>query len=116
MSEHDQGQDGSQDRGRDQGRGDGLAIVGWHSAVCPVMDLRGELRTTTAAGSSREADHVLGGRPAAVAVDLSRPAFCDAEGAGALIGAERRARELGGRLVLAGVTKTPPRLLMERPW
>ncbi|MET8862006.1 hypothetical protein ABZW11_03525 [Nonomuraea sp. NPDC004580] len=41
MSEHDQGQDGSKDRGIDQGRGDGLVIVVWHSAVCPVMDLRG---------------------------------------------------------------------------
>ncbi|GAA1633149.1 hypothetical protein GCM10009733_032600 [Nonomuraea maheshkhaliensis] len=84
-------------------RGDELVIVVWHSAVCPVMDLRGELCTTTAAGSSRETDHVLVGRTAAVAVDLSQPAFCDVEGAGALIGAERRARELGGRLVLAGV-------------
>ncbi|MFB9471756.1 hypothetical protein ACFFR3_19730 [Nonomuraea salmonea] len=49
--------------------------MGWHSAVCPVMGLRGELRTTTAAGSSREADHVLAGRPAAVAVGLAAAEF-----------------------------------------
>ncbi|MEU8362665.1 STAS domain-containing protein [Nonomuraea sp. NPDC048882] len=54
---------------------------------------------------------MLAGQPAAVVVDLSRLAFCDFEGMGALIGAERRARELGGRLVLTGARGQCARLL-----
>ncbi|MFI6180519.1 STAS domain-containing protein [Nonomuraea sp. NPDC051191] len=109
MGEHDQDHDGA--RATIRGAGDGLAIVVWHSAVCPVIGLRGELRAATAAGFIREADRVLASRPAAVVVDLSRLAFCDFEGVGALIGAERRTRELGGRLVLAGARGGCARLL-----
>ncbi|WP_433435432.1 STAS domain-containing protein [Nonomuraea sp. CA-141351] len=107
MGEHDQ----DHDLGHDQGRRDRLAIAVWHSPVCPVIGLRGELCTTTAADFARAVDGLLADWPAAVVVDLSRLAFCDLEGVGALIGADRRARELGGRLVLAGVQDQCARLL-----
>ncbi|RBQ20952.1 hypothetical protein DP939_07770 [Spongiactinospora rosea] len=109
MGDHDHDHDQRHDR--DQGRRDGLAITVWHSAVCPVIGLRGELGTTTAAEFAREMDHALAPRPAAVVVDLSRLAFCDFEGMGALIGAHRRARRRGGELVLAGAQGRCARLL-----
>ncbi|MER7498558.1 STAS domain-containing protein [Nonomuraea pusilla] len=52
-----------------------------------MIALRGELAAATAADLAREVEHVLAGRPAAVVVvDVSRLAFCDFEGVGALIG------------------------------
>ncbi|MEV4179613.1 STAS domain-containing protein [Nonomuraea sp. NPDC049709] len=122
MGEHEHGQvqihgriDGQSQwrrHGQGNGRGDGLAIVMvWQSTVCPVIALRGELGAATVADLVREVDRVLAGRPAAVVVDLSRLAFCDFEGIGALIGANRRARQLGGELVLAGAQGRCARLL-----
>ncbi|MFB4273404.1 STAS domain-containing protein [Nonomuraea sp. GTA35] len=99
-------------QGRHQQRREELAIVVvWQSAVCPVIALRGELGAATAADLVREVDRVLADQPAAVVVDLSRLAFCDFEGVGALIGAHRRARRLGGELVLAGAQGRCARLL-----
>ncbi|WP_435054362.1 STAS domain-containing protein [Nonomuraea angiospora] len=91
------------EQGRCPRRGDELAIVVvWHSAVCPVIALRGELGAATLADLVREVGRVLAERPASVAVDLTRLASCGFEGMGALIGTHRRARQLGGELVLAG--------------
>ncbi|MFC5828652.1 STAS domain-containing protein [Nonomuraea insulae] len=106
------GQGNRQGNRQGNGRGDELAIVVlWSSAVCPVIALRGELGAATAADLVREVERVLAGRPAAVVVDLSRLAFCDFEGIGALIGAHRRARQLGGELVLTGAQGRCARLL-----
>lgn len=76
-----------------------------------MIALRGELGTATAADLVREVERVLAGRPAAVVVDVSRLAFCDFEGVGALIGAHRLARQLGGELVLAGARGRCARML-----
>jgi anti-anti-sigma factor len=46
-----------------------------------------------------------------IQVDLSRLAFLDAAGLGTLVRADRRLREVGGRLVLTGVRAGQRRLL-----
>jgi anti-anti-sigma factor len=88
------------DRGQDQNQ-DGLNIRMWHSAVCPVIGLQGELQAATVGDFFEQMGRIFAGRPNVVVVDLSRLAFCDFEGVAALLGAYRRARQLGGRLVLA---------------
>ncbi|MFI6731436.1 STAS domain-containing protein [Nonomuraea sp. NPDC050451] len=119
MGEHSQVQIHEQtpEQGRCPRRGDELAIVVvWHSAVCPVIALRGELGAATLADLVREVVRVLAERPAAVVVDLTQLASCGFEGMGALISAHRRARQLGGELVLAGpVPMWPSRPPTSRP-
>ncbi|MGI5290997.1 STAS domain-containing protein [Nonomuraea polychroma] len=89
-----------EDRG--QGTEDGLTIGMWHSEVCPVIGLQGELQAATVAGFFDEVGRILAERPDVVVVDVSRLAFCDFDGVAALVGAYRRARQLGAELVLAG--------------
>ncbi|MEV1176255.1 STAS domain-containing protein [Nonomuraea sp. NPDC049784] len=89
-----------EDRG--QGQKDGLTIGMWHSDVCPVIDLQGELQAATVNDFFDQMGRVLANRPDVVVVDLSRVAFCDFDGVAALVSAYRRARQLGARLVLAG--------------
>jgi anti-sigma B factor antagonist len=74
----------------------------WHSEVCPVIGLQGELQAATVGDFFDQMGRVLADRPDVVVVDLSRVAFCDFDGVSALVGADRRARQLGTRLVLAG--------------
>jgi anti-sigma B factor antagonist len=74
----------------------------WHSAVCPVIGLQGELRAATVADFFDQMGRILADRPDVVVVDLSRLVFCDFDGVAALLGAYRRARQLGAELVLAG--------------
>ncbi|MEV1005037.1 STAS domain-containing protein [Nonomuraea sp. NPDC050202] len=88
-----------EDRGQSQ---DGLAIGMWYSDVCPVIGLQGELQAATVDGFFDQMGRVLADRPDVVVVDLSRVAFCDFDGVAALVGAYRRARQLGALLVLAG--------------
>jgi anti-anti-sigma factor len=81
---------------------DELGISMWHSAVCPVIGLRGDLRAATVPAFFAQIARVFAVRPDVVVVDLSQLAFCDFEGVAALLGAHRRARRIGARLVLAG--------------
>jgi anti-sigma B factor antagonist len=87
---------------RGQGPKDGLTIGMWHSDVCPVIGLQGELQAATIADFYDQMGRVLADRPSVVVVDLSRLAFCDFDGVAALVGAYRRAGQLGARMVLAG--------------
>lgn len=87
---------------RGLGQQDALTIGMWHSTVCPVIRLQGELRAATAADFFDQMARVFAERPDVVVVDLSRLAFCDFDGVAALLKAYRRARQLGARLVLAG--------------
>jgi anti-anti-sigma factor len=87
---------------RGQGHKDGLTIGMWHSEVCPVIGLEGDLQAATVNNFFDQMGRVLADRPDVVVVDLSRVAFCDFDGVAALVGAYRRARHLGARLVLAG--------------
>ncbi|GAA2416312.1 STAS domain-containing protein [Nonomuraea africana] len=61
-----------------------------------------ELQAATVGDFFAQMGRVLADRPDVVVVDLSRVAFCDFDGVAALVGAYRRARQLGTRLVLAG--------------
>lgn len=88
--------------GRGQGHKDGLTIGMWHSEVCPVIGLQGDLQAATVGDFFDQMGRVLAERPDVVVVDLSRVAFCDFDGVAALVGAYRRARHLGAHLVLAG--------------
>ncbi|MEV0521606.1 STAS domain-containing protein [Nonomuraea sp. NPDC050405] len=74
----------------------------WHSEVCPMIGLQGELQASTVSHFFDQMGRVLAKHPDVVVVDLSRVAFCDFDGVAALVGAYRRARQLGARLVLAG--------------
>ncbi|NUS08761.1 MAG: STAS domain-containing protein [Nonomuraea sp.] len=89
-----------EDRG--QGEKHGLTIGMWHSEVCPVIGLQGELQAETVDDFFDQMGRVLADRPDVVVVDVSRVAFCDFDGVAALVGAYRRARQLGAWLVLAG--------------
>ncbi|WP_327591402.1 STAS domain-containing protein (plasmid) [Nonomuraea sp. NBC_00507] len=87
-----------QERGQRQ---DALGM--WHSDVCPVVGLQGELQEATVADFFDQMGRILAERPDLVVVDISRLAFCDFDSVAALVGAHRRARQIGAELVLAGV-------------
>ncbi|MGN9842467.1 STAS domain-containing protein [Nonomuraea sp. H19] len=67
-----------------------------------MIGLQGELQAATVNDFCDQMGRVLADRPDVVVVDLSRLAFCDFDGVAALVGAYRRARQLGAELVLAG--------------
>ncbi|KAE8764937.1 STAS domain-containing protein [Georgenia thermotolerans] len=71
---------------------DGVAVVACTGRLNMVTSphLRGELRSTVEAGTSR------------VVVDLSETSFIDSSGLGALIGGLKEARQAGGDLRIAG--------------
>ncbi|MDP4511540.1 STAS domain-containing protein [Nonomuraea turcica] len=73
-----------------------------HSHVCPVIGLQGELRAITVGDFFEQMGRILADRPDVVVIDLSRLEFCDFDGVAALVGAYRRARQLGAEVVLAG--------------
>jgi anti-sigma B factor antagonist len=73
-------------------------------APVPIIRVGGELDLSTAAQLCR-AIHTAAAetalRPPRVVVDLTELEFCDSTGLGALVGAVREVRVLGGKAVLA---------------
>jgi anti-sigma B factor antagonist len=77
-----------------------------------IMSLGGEIDLYTAPRLHGELDSILAGdAPAQIVVDMSGVEFCDSTGMNVLLGAHRRARELGGDLELAAPRPTIRKIL-----
>jgi anti-sigma B factor antagonist len=77
-----------------------------------IMSLGGEIDLYTAPRLHGELDSILAGDgPAQIVVDMSGVEFCDSTGMNVLLGAHRRARELGGDLELAAPRPTIRKIL-----
>jgi anti-anti-sigma factor len=63
-----------------------------------IVSLGGEIDLYTAPRLHGELDNVLASGPAQIVVDMSGVEFCDSTGMNVLLGAYRRAREMGGDL------------------
>ena len=76
-------------------------------APVPIVRVGGELDLSTAAQLCRAIQTAASEaalRPPRLVVDLTGLEFCDSTGLGALVGAVREVRVLGGKAVLAVVT------------
>ena len=68
-----------------------------------IMSVAGEIDLYTAPRLHGElATALAGGGPVRIVVDMSKVEFCDSTGMNVLLAAQRRAREGGGDLELAG--------------
>jgi anti-sigma B factor antagonist len=76
-----------------------------------IVSLGGEIDLYTAPRLHGELDSVLASGPAQIVVDMSGVEFCDSTGMNVLLGAYRRARELGGDLELAAPRPTIRKIL-----
>lgn len=65
-----------------------------------VLRLQGDLDVATAAELRRALAQALEGAPSSLVLDLAELSFVDSTGIGALVGASRRAREVGSSFVL----------------
>lgn len=76
-----------------------------------IVTLRGECDLTNADVLRERLLALLGSQTSCVILDLAGLTFIDSSGLTALVVADRRARELGGTIVLAGARKIVARVL-----
>jgi anti-anti-sigma factor len=76
-----------------------------------LVSLQGELDLACAYTFDRELRRIEAGRPSCIVIDMRKLAFVDSSGLGRLLGARRRARRDGRRLVLVRGSQAIQRLL-----
>lgn len=82
-----------------------------HDEGLVLLALAGELDAATTGRVQTAVDGVLADGQTLVVVDLTGLSFCDSTGLGALVRVNRRIREAGGSVVVAGAQGPVARLL-----
>jgi anti-sigma B factor antagonist len=89
----------------------GAWISAYDAGPVRVVVASGELDLAVAPQLKERLLAEVGRRPACLAVDLTEVSFLDCTGLGALLAGNRRAKLLGIRFVLAGLSGAPARVL-----
>ena len=73
----------------------------------PRLTIGGSLDAVTVVELRPALDSIVGARPKAVSVDLSKLELIDSSGVGAIVSLFKRMREYGGAVRIEGVTSQP---------